>query len=112
MVIRILVKDKCKWELPYMTFSIIDVHKSPNYELIWLYQGIVRVPFATCVIAIDTLVAGILLLLCAQCKLVQNAFKCIITNAYAELEASRYKVDRDLLIKLFTHANFSHINLC
>ncbi|XP_071055834.1 odorant receptor 10-like isoform X1 [Onthophagus taurus] len=81
MITRIFFGHK---ELPFMPFSWFDASESPYYEIVWFYQTYWRTSYALMVSSTDSLIAGILLHISTQCKILQNAVKRVIENAYNE----------------------------
>ncbi|XP_071056027.1 odorant receptor 4-like [Onthophagus taurus] len=71
-------------EMPFIPFSWFDTSSSPYYEIVWLYQSCWRMSFALLVCSCDALIIGILSHISNQFKMLQNAAKCMIQNAYEE----------------------------
>ena len=87
-----IMYDPEGWELPYIPVSLIDTHKSPNFEILYIYQGVYRVPYASILILMDIMICTILAHICAQCQLLQNALKRIVWNAYKQYDKQNEKV--------------------
>ena len=92
-MLKRVLQEPSKWEAPFVPFSLVDVTKSPNFEIIWLYQGVFRLPYGFTLVSIDILICMILAHICAQCQLLQNAIKRMVYNGYGESFGSGVQVD-------------------
>nr|XP_022902049.1 putative odorant receptor 92a [Onthophagus taurus] len=63
------------WTMPFLSFSLFPINRSPNYEIAWFMQSILRIIFSGIVSALDTLLGAILAHITAQCLLLQNAIR-------------------------------------
>ncbi|XP_071052071.1 putative odorant receptor 92a [Onthophagus taurus] len=94
-VTRIIYDDYKRWQTPFVPFSLFELKKSPDFELICIFQLYCLTIFASIIASIDLLIVGFIVHIKTQLEMLRNSIQRIILDAATSAKNDGYSVDFD-----------------
>lgn len=73
------------WHFPVGEFRVFNARYSPMYEIISAYQTLAGIYFVLVYVSIDLLLAGIMLHISCQYRILQHYIRTIVQNSYQDM---------------------------